>query len=270
MSLKEQQIIIGAGTMERNNVCVATVMLVFASAVNLAHASIANERVSITDMRTEGVSQPMGIEEAAPRFSWRYEASPQSPRGFRQSAWRIQVASSLEKLSLRQADMWDSGEQPGADTLAAIYAGKPLQSATRYFWQVTGFDSAGMTYTTQPIFFETGLLKAEDWGGAQWIGAKSERPKTLPAYLQQLKDCTFETRFRVMEGSAVVFFRASYYGNREYRIEIKPGTPENPGKLTVSRGGDSKPELLKEYPLTTMGSSRRGPGTGSSPLRSIP
>jgi len=180
--------------MGRNNVCAATIVLVFASAVNLAHASTANERVSITEMRTEGVCQPMGIEEVAPRFSWRYVAGADAPRGFRQSAFSIQVASSMEKLPLGQADIWDSGKLAGADTLAAIYAGKPLSSATRYFWKVTGFDGAGKTYSSPPQFFETGLMKAEDWSGAQWIGAKNERPKTLPANLQQLKDYTFETR----------------------------------------------------------------------------
>ena len=160
--------------------------------------------ISISDVRTEGVSQPLGIEEAAPRFSWRYEAALQAPRGFRQSACRIQVTSSLEKLSQGQADMWDSGKQAGSDSLNILYAGKPLQSATRYFWQVTGFDDAGKIYSSQPQFFETGLLKAEDWSGAEWIGARSERPKTIPANLQRLGDATFETRFRILEGSAVV------------------------------------------------------------------
>ncbi|MEI6647361.1 MAG: family 78 glycoside hydrolase catalytic domain [bacterium] len=225
---------------------VTLIITLLLTPLSVLHAAVAP--IFITDMRTEGVSQPMGIEEAAPRFSWRYEASPKAPRGFRQQAFRIQVASSVEKLTQGQADLWDSGKQVGADTLAAIYAGKPLASATRYFWQVTGFDADGKTYSAKPKFFETGLLKAEDWGGAQWIGAKSERPNTLPANLQQLKDCTFETRFCILEGTAVVFFRASYYGDREYRIEIKPGSP---GKLMVSRTGN-KSELIKEYPLQNI------------------
>lgn len=204
--------------------------------------------ICITDTRTEGVSQPLGIEEAAPRFSWRYETSPQAPRGFRQSTYRIQVASSLEKLSGSQPDLWDSGRQATSDTIAVYYAGKPLQSATRYFWQVTGSDAAGKTYASQPQFFEMGLLKAEDWGGAQWIGAKRERAKTLPAYLQRLTDYNFETRFRILEGTAVVLFRAAYCQGKEYRIEIKPGTP---GKLTLSRM-ENKSELLKEYPIQNL------------------
>lgn len=204
--------------------------------------------IHLVDPRTEGVIQPLGIEEAAPRFSWRYEATTGAPRGFRQSQYRLQVASSPEKLAQGQADLWDSGKQAGSETLSVLYAGKPLASATRYFWQVTGFDATGKAYASKPQFFETGLSKAEDWSGAQWVGAKSERPKTLPANLQGLKDYNFETRFRVLEGTAVVFFRASYYGGREYRIEIQPGTP---GKLTVSRT-EKKPELLKEYPLQNL------------------
>lgn len=187
--------------------------------------------ISIVDIRTEGVSQPLGVEEAAPRFSWRYEVSPQAPRGFRQTACRIQVASSLEKLSQGQADMWDSGKQEGSDSLNILYAGKPLQSATRYFWQVTGFDAAGKTYSAQPQYFETGLLKADDWSGAEWIGARNTRPKTIPANLQRLGDATFETRFRILDGSAVVLFQTTYAWGKDNKLEIQTGQP---GKLIVT------------------------------------
>jgi alpha-L-rhamnosidase len=203
--------------------------------------------ISITDMRTEGVAQPMGVEEAAPRFSWRYEASPQAPRGFRQSALRIQVASSLEKLSQGDADMWDSGRQAGSETLNVLYAGKPLQSATRYFWQVTGFDADGKTYSAQPHYFETGLLKADDWSGAEWIGARNERPKTIPANLQRLGDATFETRFRILDGSAVVLFQTTYAWGKDNKLEIHTGQP---GKLIVTPfDSKNKSAASKEFAL---------------------
>lgn len=194
-------------------------------------ASAGAAPISITDLRTEGVAQPLGIEEAAPRFSWRYEAAAAAPRGFRQSACRIQVASSLEKLSQGPADLWDSEKQAGSDTLNILYAGKPLQSATRYFWQVTGFDADGKSYASQPQFFETGLLKADDWSGAEWIGARNERPKTIPANLQRLGDATFETRFRILEGSAVVLFQTTYAFGKDNKLEIQTGQP---GKLIVT------------------------------------
>jgi alpha-L-rhamnosidase len=229
-------------TMKHTATHIITLLL---APLSVLHAAVAP--IVITDMRTEGVSQPLGIEEAAPRFSWRYEASPEAPRGFRQQAYQIQVASSLEKLSQGDADLWDSGKQTGADTFAAIYAGKPLAGATRYYWQVTGFDTTGKAYTPQPKFFETGLLKAEDWGGAQWIGARKERLKTIPANLQGLKDYSFETKFRILEGSATFQFRAAYAWQKGYGIRIEPGTP---GKFIVTcEKGDNKSEVLKEYPV---------------------
>jgi alpha-L-rhamnosidase len=211
-------------------------------------ASIAADApISIKDPRTEGVIQPMGVEEANPRFSWRYEASAQAPRGFTQSAARILVASSPEKLAQGQGDLWDSGKLEGADTLAAIYAGQPLQSATRYYWKVTGLDANGKSYQTEPQFFEMGLLKAEDWNAAQWIGARVERPKTIPANLQGLTDYSFETKLKIVEKRANLLFRAAYAWQKSYGLEILPGAP---GKLIVTcNNGEKKAEILKEYPL---------------------
>ena len=204
----------------------------------------------IVDPRVEGVSQPLGIEEAAPRFSWRYEAGAGAPRCFTQAQYRIQVASTREKLLQGTGDMWDSGKQPGSDTLSILYSGKPLRSARKYFWQATGFDGSGKAYCFEPQPFETGLLKAGDWNGAQWIGVRSERPKTLPAFLQQMTDCTFETRFRILEGSATVLFRARYDRGREYYFEIKPGTP---GSFTLMAARkESKNELLTQYLLPSL------------------
>jgi alpha-L-rhamnosidase len=211
----------------------------------------AHDGVSITDLRTEGVSQPMGIEEAAPRFSWRYKATAEAPRGFHQAYYQIQVASSAEKLAKGEADLWDSGKQAGSDTLEILYAGKPLQSATRYFWQVRGFDGEGKVFVSQPQYFETGLLKAGDWQAAQWISAHAKRPKTIPTNLQGMTDYTLQTRFRIQEGSAVVMFRTTYAWGKGYGIEIQPGTP---GKLLfTSNPEQKKPEVLKEITIGNIG-----------------
>jgi alpha-L-rhamnosidase len=228
---------------------IATAGMAAAQSQPGASPAIAAAPFTINDLRTEGVSQPMGVEEAAPRFSWRYASSSTSTRGFQQVSCRIQVASSLEKLTQGQADLWDSGRLEGADTIARIYAGKPLQSGSRYFWQVTGYDAAGKTYTAPPEFFEMGLMNAKDWGGAKWIAAKTERSKTIPARLQGLTDYHFETKFRISEGSAMVYFRAAYTSDKGYGIEIQPGSP---GKFIVTRRGGKTPEPLKEYPIPKL------------------
>ena len=212
-------------------------------------APVAGVLILIADPRTEGVIQPMGVEEAAPRFSWRYVSPANAARGFQQSGYQVQVASSLDKLSRGQADMWDSGKVVSSDSLNILYAGKPLQSATRYYWQATGFD-ADKAYPAAPQFFETGLLKAGDWQGAQWISARTERPKTIPAMLQCMADYTFQTRFCIMEGYAILLFRAAYCSDKGYGLEIHPG---NPGRLVLtSRPQEKNPEILSEVPLPNL------------------
>lgn len=244
--------------MNKINRCISIVALVFAGFCHGALAGRAPAQVAITDLRTEGVTQPLGVEEPAPRFSWRYEASADAPRGFRQTHYRIQVASSPERLSQGEGDLWDSGKQASAESLCVLYAGKPLAAATRYFWRVTGFDADGKEYASQTQFFETGLVKADDWQGAQWIGAAQERPKAIPANLRTLKDCSVETKFRILEGCATIQFRTAYISGGGYGIEIQPGTP---GKLLVKcraekpdKTGKKKPVTLtlREYPLPQL------------------
>ena len=78
---------------------------------------------------------PVGVEAARPRFSWRL---PQWPVCKKQTAYQIQVASALEALMAGQADVWDSGpvetEQSFACSLrrAAFESGGMLLLAGPY------------------------------------------------------------------------------------------------------------------------------------------
>src|SRR4051812_2081549 len=88
-------------------------------------------------LRLEYLENPLGIDEVHPRFSWYLDdARP----GARQSAYQIQVFTSLERLERGKADLWDSGRVPSADTGQVAYAGAPLKSRKRCFWRVRSFD----------------------------------------------------------------------------------------------------------------------------------
>lgn len=229
------------------------VLCALVSSVGPNNASVEKPgSILIEDLRTEGVACPLGIEQEAPRFSWRYKAGENAPRGFLQSGYRVQVASTPEKLQTGVADMWDSGKQEGSDTLNVLYAGRPLQSGSRYFWRATGFDAKGNAYISEPQWFETGLRTPKDWKNAHWIGARSERPETIPARLVQLQDYSVETKFRVLEGKAVVLIRGDYSESKGYRIELTPG---NPGRLSVFRNGKNA-ELLKDYTVPDLTGER--------------
>lgn len=61
----------------------------------------------ITDLRTEQLTNPLGLDTPQPRFSWRLQSEQ---RNVMQTAYRLLVASSPELLNKNQADVWDSGE----------------------------------------------------------------------------------------------------------------------------------------------------------------
>jgi len=58
-------------------------------------------------MLVEYAEEPLSVETRKPRFTWEV---PLDGRGRRQSAYRILVASSAERLVPGKADLWDSGK----------------------------------------------------------------------------------------------------------------------------------------------------------------
>ena len=100
----------------------------------------------LTALLVEYQRCPLGLDEAAPRFSWKAEAEG---RGWRQRSYRIQCRRGGETV-------WDSGEVAAAEN-AAVYAGAPLTPCTRYDWTltVTGADGSRAAAAS---WFETGLM----------------------------------------------------------------------------------------------------------------
>ena len=66
----------------------------------------ASARVEVGGLRTENLDNPLGLDVAAPRFSWQMSSDK---KNVRQKAYRILVASSPELLEQDKGDLWDSG-----------------------------------------------------------------------------------------------------------------------------------------------------------------
>ncbi len=156
---------------------------------NDVSSSVPVPRSAPIDLKVgEGFTNPLGYYEASPRFSW--VLSETSDAQF-QSAYRIQVASSLKQLS-DAADLWDSGKVSSHKTSWVAYEGEELVSRQKLFWRVKIWnenDQPSTWSTAQSI--ELGLLDTSDWQG-KWIGhpntTMSENPtqSTLatPQYLR--------------------------------------------------------------------------------------
>jgi len=125
------------------------------------------------DLRCEYRADPLGIDKTAPRLSWKLESGR---RGERQTAYRLLVASSREKLAREEGDLWDTGKVAGDQTSGLAYGGRPLTSRTACFWKVRAWDAKGEPSAwSEPATWSMGLLKREDWQ-AEWISYRDEAP----------------------------------------------------------------------------------------------
>ena len=132
----------------------------------------AQRAASVANLRCEYLSNPLGVDALAPRLSWNILGGG---RGWMQTAYRLQVASSAELLEEGKADLWDSGKVSSSQTLNVRYEGKTLNSGLRCYWRVQVWDkNDGPSAFSPTQFWEMGLLRAADWK-AQWISAQTPR-----------------------------------------------------------------------------------------------
>src|SRR6185437_12018228 len=120
----------------------------------------------VTGLKTEQLTEPLGLELAHPRLSWRLESDRP---GAAQSAYRVRVAASPEVLAAGGADLWDSGQVASGATFDIAYAGAPLEARQRCWWTVEVWDEAGAPADPAPVAtWEMSLLDPADWA-ANWL-----------------------------------------------------------------------------------------------------
>ncbi len=128
------------------------------------------------ELRVDNLKNPLGIDDPAPKFSWRLldEAA-----GARQTAYEVMVATSPELLTQGKADVWDGGRVASGQSLNVRYGGPALAASTRYFWGVKLWDAEGRSYPGAiPSWWETGLMSQDAWK-AQWIGYETPEEATV-------------------------------------------------------------------------------------------
>ena len=103
-----------------------------ATASVLAAKAYTGKGLRPAQLRCEYLVNPLGIGETQPRLRWIAESGL---RGQKQTAYRVVVASSEALLKKETGDLWDSGKVASDETTAIVYAGKPLGSRQRCFWQ---------------------------------------------------------------------------------------------------------------------------------------
>ncbi len=121
----------------RSVVCAALIM---AGLVPAGQGASGRPALSVDELRVEYLVNPLGIDAERPRLIWMLSAGP---RGRRQSAYQVLVASSPERLGKNKGDLWDSGKIISDQDTFVPYAGQPLVSGTQAGWKVRVWDQDG-------------------------------------------------------------------------------------------------------------------------------
>ena len=133
----------------------------------LASFSKATSQVSVGQVFTENLENPVGLDRAQPRFSWQLTSDR---RNVMQTAYELRVSEDSATLARGEQLLWNSGKVNSDTSTYVAYEGEPLQSGRKYYWQVRVSDNTGSTSEwSAPAFWQMAFLKPATEFKAQWI-----------------------------------------------------------------------------------------------------
>lgn len=184
-------------------------------------------KATITGLKTDGLVNPVGLDDTTPTFSWQMESDV---TGAAQSAYQIVVKDSEGKTA------WDSGKVESQNSVDIPYEGEELKAQTAYTWQVTVTDTAEKEAVSEEVTFETGLMNEtfDAWNGAQWIGADE-------LSVDAAATCVFNisSKVQIAEGStaASVIIGANDFRLQNSNFNIHSMAGENYVRLELDVSG---------------------------------
>lgn len=170
------------------------------------------------DLRTEYLKNPCALDIPFPRLSWKVEGA------VRQTAFQV-------KASADGRVIYDSGKVVSS-AMNDKYR-EPLESRSRISWKIRLWDEEDRCGEwSEEAFFETGLLKAEDWK-AQWIDpepAHDPEERQPGSYLKREFDVgrTGDARLYI---TAHGVYEAWINGKRAGNFILAPGTSQYDRRL---------------------------------------
>jgi len=187
--------------MTRRRLVLGMVQLILSVLLAYPYARLLHaDPVSLTGLKCEYKTNPLGMDVTQPRLSWQVLSSE---RGWLQSAYQIRVAQSPAALSQGAELLWDTGKVASPESVQRTYAGPGLQSGKRYYWQVRVWDAQDRPSTwSETAWWEMGLLTPSDWQ-TSWIEPdfNEDAAKSNPSPMLRRE---FEVRNEVKSARAYV------------------------------------------------------------------
>ncbi|MBQ4445974.1 MAG: alpha-rhamnosidase, partial [Prevotella sp.] len=139
--------------MVRKNILVVLCLLM-ALTINAKPKKVQVPAVSVGELRTERMVNPMSLDIATPRLGWQIKSTQSDVK---QTAYRLIVSSTLAKATKLEGDLWDTTVNTDQSQWIT-YAGKPLRSDTRCYWRVKVTTNKGESEWSDVALFNVGLL----------------------------------------------------------------------------------------------------------------
>jgi alpha-L-rhamnosidase len=186
------------------------------------HAHAANplpSTLKVESLECEGRPDPLGVDVDAPALSWKLTPIHANDRSLRQTAYQIIAVESPDSSGKNRAELWDSGKVNSAETLHVTYAGKALNSSRKVYWKVRVWDQNNQPSAwSTPASWTMGILRQQDWGRAQWIGAPGDEPVSVEGPRKKYETVLLRREFQVKPGLKRAVVHACGLGQYEMRL----------------------------------------------------
>ena len=212
----------------------------------------AKPEVSVSCLKVENLTNPLGIDMDKPRFSWLITSNQQDVK---QTAYQIVVSGD-------KGELWNSGKVASDEQLWIPYAGEQLKSGTFCTWKVKVFTNKGETAWSEPQRFSIGLLDESKWSG-YWIGLERLLPgeergmhtRMAARYLRkeyQLKDKEIKRATAYVAGIGLQEF---YVNGKRMGDGVLQPVPSDYRKTIYYNTYDIT-ESIEHYPLMCEGAGK--------------
>ncbi|WP_052670629.1 alpha-L-rhamnosidase [Draconibacterium sediminis] len=138
---------------------------------------------SVSNLRCEYLHNPLGVDSAQPRLSWRLN---DTELGAKQVAFELLVSTDSLNIVNGEGDVWNSGKTT-SDKILTRYAGEKLRPFTRYFWSVSVWNNRNEKVSSPVASFETGMMGVENWTGSWISDDKDIHEKAAPYFRKEFK-----------------------------------------------------------------------------------
>ena len=121
-------------------ICFPAILLVCFLVLLTSDVVLCKSDLTVTELRCEYKSNPVGIDVARPRLSWQIVSGR---RNTLQSAYEIRAGEHLKSLTQGEDLLWNTGKVNSVQSIHLVYAGPEPVSRQRIYWQVRGWDDKG-------------------------------------------------------------------------------------------------------------------------------